>query len=543
MPYQINKFNGDRLVVLEDGTLDSTTSIGLVGKNFAGYGEIQNENFLWMLENFAGTTPPGRALAGQLWYDSDAQRIKVYTGTKWSIVGNTEVTATQPTDSAPGDGWLKNDSKQFYVYDGTQFVFVGPETVQGFGVSRAVSTKIRDESNNYWPVIKLTLNDTVIGVIADRSFNINSLDSIPGFSSLIKGINLSSTSGIKGPLQGNATTATTLQTSRRINGINFDGSSDITVTSNTTNSIKTGNYLIGSDFNGAIETTWNVNGTTNNTPGTLVARDSTGNFRAGTITADLTGNTSGTHYGNVQGNVSGNVIGNIIGNVTGDLIGDVTGNVDGNLSGNVLGDLTGNILASDSSIAYNGTTKIFYGSFQGNATTANKLTTSKTINGVPFDGTGNITIVDSTKLPINGGTMTGSLRLHAEPTISNEAATKKYVDDSDLALRTNILGNLPPNYTITYGNTIYSTSGFTNIVGGFSNGANFFDVFPPAGKIISADLVAFIPSIAVIHYAGRVDGNDSLRCTWSNLGDRIRVYVQNTEQRSTPAANWLAIWR
>ena len=55
-------------------------------------------------------------------------------------------------------------------------------------------------------------------------------------------------------------------------------------------------------------------------------------------------------------------------------------------------------------------------------------------------------------------------------------------------------------------------------------------------------LRAFIPSIAVIHYAGGVDGNDSLRCTWSNLGDRIRVWVQNTEQRSTPAANWLAIW-
>ena len=54
MPYQINKFNGDQLVVLQDGTLDSTTSIGLVGRNFAGFGEIQNENFLFLLENFAG---------------------------------------------------------------------------------------------------------------------------------------------------------------------------------------------------------------------------------------------------------------------------------------------------------------------------------------------------------------------------------------------------------------------------------------------------------------------------------------------------------
>jgi hypothetical protein len=79
MPYQINKFNGDPLVVLEDGTLDSTTSVGLVGKNFAGYGEIQNENFLWLLENFAGENAPGRPLTGQLWFNATEGRIKVYS--------------------------------------------------------------------------------------------------------------------------------------------------------------------------------------------------------------------------------------------------------------------------------------------------------------------------------------------------------------------------------------------------------------------------------------------------------------------------------
>ena len=90
--------------------------------------------------------------------------------------------------------------------------------------------------------------------------------------------------------------------------------------------------------------------------------------------------------------------------------------------------------------------------------------------------------------------------------------------------------------------TNYSTSGFTNQVGSWNFGANHFDVYPPGGFTM-ANLVAFIPSIHVIHFAGGVDGNDSLVCTWGNLGDRIRVYVQNTEQRSTPAANWLAIWR
>jgi hypothetical protein len=541
MPYQINKHNGDRLVILDDGTLDSTTSLGLVGKNYAGYGEIQNENFLWLLENFAGSIPPGRAIVGQLWYDSSTQRINVYTGTNnWKIVGNTQVAAAEPIEPAPGDGWLKNDSKQFYVFDGSQFVFVGPETVQGYGVSRAVSTKIRDESNNYWPVIKLTLNDTVIAIIADRAFTINSLDAVVGFTTLIKGINLSATSVISGSLQGNSITSTRLQNPRRINGINFDGTADITVTANTANSIKVGNFLIGNDFNGSTETVWNVNGTSNNTGSTLVARDSTGNFRAGTITADLSGNTSGTHYGNVQGNVSGNVIGNLTGNVVGNLTGDVVGDLAGNIQGNVVGDLRGNVLAIDTSIAYNATTKTFFGNIQGNSLTADKLTIAKLINGVPFDGTSNITIVDDTKLPLTGGILSGSLRV-LPPTSANEAATKQYVDDRDVILRADILSNLPPNYTITYGNREFA-DGASNIVGGFSDSTNIVDVFPPSGKLMS-DLEAFIPSIAEIHYAGRVDGNDSLRCRFEERTDRIRIWVQNTEQRSTPAVNWLAIWR
>lgn len=66
----------------------------------------------------------------------------------------------------------------------------------------------------------------------------------------------------------------------------------------------------------------------------------------------------------------------------------------------------------------------------GNANTATKLRTARTINGVSFDGTANITIADSTKLPIAGGTMTGDLTLKGNPTADLMAATKKYVDDS-----------------------------------------------------------------------------------------------------------------
>ena len=69
----------------------------------------------------------------------------------------------------------------------------------------------------------------------------------------------------------------------------------------------------------------------------------------------------------------------------------------------------------------------------GNANTATKLQTARTINGVPFDGTQNITIEagQGTFLPLTGGTVTGPIYLpSATPTTDTQAVTKKYVDDS-----------------------------------------------------------------------------------------------------------------
>lgn len=69
----------------------------------------------------------------------------------------------------------------------------------------------------------------------------------------------------------------------------------------------------------------------------------------------------------------------------------------------------------------------------GNAQTATKLATARTINGVPFDGTQNITIEvgQGEFLPLTGGTVTGPIYLpSATPTTDTQAVTKKYVDDS-----------------------------------------------------------------------------------------------------------------
>ena len=69
MAYVINKTDGTQLVVLQDAAVDSTTSLSFVGRNYVGYGEIQNENFLFLLENFANISAPITPIKGQVWFD------------------------------------------------------------------------------------------------------------------------------------------------------------------------------------------------------------------------------------------------------------------------------------------------------------------------------------------------------------------------------------------------------------------------------------------------------------------------------------------
>ena len=78
MAYTIDRYSGVTLTNVEDGTVDQTTDIKLVGKNYAGYGEIQNENFLHLLENFSGTSQPPKAISGQIWFDATASKLKFY---------------------------------------------------------------------------------------------------------------------------------------------------------------------------------------------------------------------------------------------------------------------------------------------------------------------------------------------------------------------------------------------------------------------------------------------------------------------------------
>jgi len=78
MAYTIVKSDGTVLTTIADGTINTTsTSLGLPGRNFAGYGQTVDTNFVHQLENYAANTPPANPLRGQLWYDINNSLLKV----------------------------------------------------------------------------------------------------------------------------------------------------------------------------------------------------------------------------------------------------------------------------------------------------------------------------------------------------------------------------------------------------------------------------------------------------------------------------------
>jgi hypothetical protein len=86
--YTINHYNGNTLANIADGTLDTSTSLSLAGRNYAGYGPYLNENQVYLLENFAGNTQPASSIPGQLWYHNTRDYISVYNGSTYSVLAN-----------------------------------------------------------------------------------------------------------------------------------------------------------------------------------------------------------------------------------------------------------------------------------------------------------------------------------------------------------------------------------------------------------------------------------------------------------------------
>ena len=78
MAYTIVKSDGTVLTTIADGTINTTsTTLGLPGRNYAGYGQTLDTNFVHQLENFADTTPPANPIRGQLWFNTNNSTLYV----------------------------------------------------------------------------------------------------------------------------------------------------------------------------------------------------------------------------------------------------------------------------------------------------------------------------------------------------------------------------------------------------------------------------------------------------------------------------------
>lgn len=205
MSYVINRFDGQAITTIEDGTVDQTLDIKLIGKNYAGYGELQNENFLHMLENFASTSPPARAIRGQLWYDVSAKKIKFYTGESpggvkvFKTAGGVEYSGTAPLGATEGDQWFDSGTNQLKIRTTNDWLVVGPQTA-GAGTTQLVSRQVRGTDTNLYSIIAATIGgagiEEVTYIISKSEFTLdNASNPIGGYSVIKKGITLPNTVG------------------------------------------------------------------------------------------------------------------------------------------------------------------------------------------------------------------------------------------------------------------------------------------------------------------------------------------------------------
>ncbi len=199
MPYNINRYNGTLLTVVEDGTVDNTLDIKLIGKNYAGYGEVQNENFVHLLENFAGTSEPSRKVTGQIWFDSSTKKLKFYDGVTFRTTGGAEVGNQPPSGLTTGDFWFNTGTDQLFAWSGSQFILVGPQAAEDAETTELRSRSVLDSTGSSHAIIEAVIDGATVYIISADEFTLdNTANAITGFSVIKKGLTLINTPNATG---------------------------------------------------------------------------------------------------------------------------------------------------------------------------------------------------------------------------------------------------------------------------------------------------------------------------------------------------------
>jgi len=204
MSYTINKTDGTILTVVEDGTLDTTTDLRLIGKNFSNFGEVFNENLIALLENFANGSAPTQPLTGELWYDTTNSRLNVFDGSIFKSLAVLRISTTAPSANSAGDMWFDSTNQQLYIHTGSAYALIGPLYTASQGQSGAFVQTVNGDDGSVNVVTRFMSAGTTLAYMSQTTFTPSPV--ISGFAQIKAGITFNSTlTDLK--FQGTATNA------------------------------------------------------------------------------------------------------------------------------------------------------------------------------------------------------------------------------------------------------------------------------------------------------------------------------------------------
>lgn len=203
MAYTIKTTNGSTIAIVQDATLNTiATSLTLVGRDYAGYGSFLNENFVYLLENFAANVAPTHQLTGQLWYDTQNKTLKVYDSglSAWKPISSSIAQSTRPTNGTLGDLWFNTTTYQLYIYTNDITIgdlgwqLIGPPDVPTPGQkSGSYVETVQDSSDNNHVAIKFYIANNVVAIMSyDATYTPKT--TLAGFNTINPGLNLVSSS-------------------------------------------------------------------------------------------------------------------------------------------------------------------------------------------------------------------------------------------------------------------------------------------------------------------------------------------------------------
>jgi hypothetical protein len=297
MSYIINNSRGNIVAVVAAGTVNTTsTPITLVGQGVTNYGTAENENYVWILENFCNTTAPSAPLMGQLWYDNSTDTLSVYNSTStWTAIASQDYVQAQKTSPA-----FTGTPTAPTAVDGTNNTQLATTRFVGNAVSNFSVTA----ASIYAPLISASLSGTPTAPTAATSTNTNQIATTafvqaqkanPVFTGNISTTgNVSATGNIIGAnFVGNVISpaGSEVNTTGNIVGGNINTSGVVSATGNITGAnVNTGQLSLSSNVISAINTVFGITTTANIAGGNLLTTgvvSATGNITtANTLIAD-----------------------------------------------------------------------------------------------------------------------------------------------------------------------------------------------------------------------------------------------------------------